>query len=174
MFRDELFVMFIGGLMLCVATGGGWLLGREQMQDKWDADRLRQARVAAEAQAAAVRAVQDRLAAETARGEALSRRLLDAQTELDQQQQELNREIARSTTGRTCLDARTVGLLNAAGHRDAARPGPMPQTASAPDAAPGAAATDTDVAHWASEARSRYDACRAQLDALIDFEEMRP
>lgn len=96
----------------------------------------------------------------------------DTQQRLSDTQKEVQREIALNTTGRACLNGRTVGLLNRAAADGTAT---VPGTASEPDTADGPAAadtdvaTDTDIATWANYAIEQYNTCRARLRALIDW-----
>ena len=104
---------------------------------------------------------------------------------------EKNNEIARLTTGRRCLDARVVGMLN----RDdgaASNGRSAPQAAGVVVRADGTAAagaddgqetagndgadageesfaSDADVAGWIALCRTRYDICRADRDRLRRF-----
>lgn len=114
----------------------------------------------------AAQAAIERLQAAHARGDALAARVAEEEARRQTEAKEHQREINRLTTGRACLNADTVRLLNGAG---AARPGtaPMPASAIAATQTAAPAASDTDVAGWADRARRQYDTCRAQLDALI-------
>lgn len=96
---------------------------------------------------------------------------------------EKNDEIARLTTGRRCLDARVVGVLNRDGA--AANGGTVAQTAGLPVRADGPAAagaddgkkadddapyaSDTDVAGWINLCRTGYDLCRGDRDRIRRF-----
>ena len=157
---------------ICLSCVVGVVTGYTSAKKECKAQVLRIERDAQEARASALEAINARLKTETERGQKLSQELLAAESRLTKTREELRHEITRSTRGRACLDARTVRLLNNAG-RDAAADDALPKTAGAPDAAHGAAASDTDVAQWAAEARSQYELCRARLDALIDYEEGR-
>lgn len=157
---------------ICLSCVVGVVTGYTSAKKECKAQILRIERDAQEARASALEAINAKLKTETERGEKLSQQLINAESALNQKSQELRHEITRSTRGRACLDARTVRLLNNAG-RDAAADDALPKTAGAPDAAHGAAASDTDVAQWAAEARSQYELCRARLDALINYEEGR-
>lgn len=138
------------------------------------ADTARSAEIAtlkrdyANAMATAERQAREQLQAQAARGDALTQRLAEQQAVAYRQAQEKDRAIHALTTGRPCLDARLVGVLNGTGGASVvADPVPTPTGSAAP--ADASVATDTDVAHWASDARQQYDACRASLDALIDW-----
>lgn len=81
-------------------------------------------------------------------------------------EKEMQREIQRNTTGRACLNARTVSLLN---HRAAT--GGQATTLPAPSSQPAqdssSVATDSDIANWANTAITQYGTCKDRLDALI-------
>lgn len=81
-----------------------------------------------------------------------------------QQSQEHQREIKRLTTGRACLSAELVGVLNAKAVSNGQRP--AIQSTSAADAG---SATDTDVANWIDTARIYYGRCQDRVNALINF-----
>ena len=99
--------------------------------------------------------------------DALEERLSAEEASRQTQALEHAREIKRLTTGRPCLNAGTVRLLNepAIGLRTPVLPAP----ASGAAAADAPAASDTDVAGWIDGTRHQYDACRSRLDALIDW-----
>ena len=158
---------------ICLSCVVGVVTGYTSAQKECKAQILRIERDAQKARASALEAINARLKTETERGEKLSQELLTAESRLTKTREELRNEITRSTRGRACLDARTVRLLNNAGNRHAGADDALPKTAGAPDAAHGAAASDTDVAQWAADARAQYERCRARLDALIDYEEGR-
>lgn len=107
-----------------------------------------------------------RLLAAEAHADQLQAALGDTEQRLSDKQKEIQREITRTTTGRVCLDGRTVGLLNSGAADGTAT---MPAPASKPAAEDAAVATDTDVATWANQAIEQYNACRARLGTLIDW-----
>lgn len=86
--------------------------------------------------------------------------LEDARTQLAE---EKDLEIRRLTTGRRCLDAAVVSVLNS----DAAAS--LPQAEPEPVPADGTFATDTDVGLWARICRDRFDTCRNRLNAINAF-----
>lgn len=77
--------------------------------------------------------------------------------------EEKDLEIRRLTTGRRCLDAAVVSVLNS----DAAAS--LPQAGPEPVPADGAFTTDTDVGLWARICRDRFDTCRNRLNAINAF-----
>lgn len=105
------------------------------------------------------------------RGDGLATQLASQQTHIQQLHQEHARAITRLTTGRPCLSAELVSVLNRTDQPTPAdRPDPLPTPASSPAAADAAPfATDTDISTWASTARRDYATCAARLGALIDW-----
>lgn len=110
------------------------------------------------------------------RGDQLALQVNDLSNTLSLFAEEKNREIARLATGRRCLDADLVRVLNRS--PDGQSAGAVSETAGQPvraDAAAaadpddGAFASDADVAGWANTCRTRYDACRGRLDAIRQF-----
>lgn len=78
---------------------------------------------------------------------------------------ERTKHVPQVTTGRDCLSAAAVRLLNnnaATGPTDSGKPADEGPTASA--------ATDTDVENWAIQAQGLYDTCATRLNRLIDIE----
>ncbi|WP_199031706.1 hypothetical protein [Ralstonia sp. ASV6] len=125
----------------------------------------------ATALATAEQTARERLEAEQKRGNVLSAKLATTEASLTKQTQELSNALSRLTTGRKCLDAPVVRVLN--GTSSGAASDDMHAATGTPDAADGPAATDTDVAGWINHAKGQYETCRARLGALIDFEEGR-
>ncbi|ALF87418.1 MULTISPECIES: hypothetical protein [Ralstonia solanacearum species complex] len=111
------------------------------------------------------------LEAEQKRGNALSDTLAKKETAITEKTQELANALSRLTTGRKCLDARVVRVLNDSSTGTATDN--VRATTGTSDAADGPAATDTDVASWINHAKGQYEICRARLGALIDFEKGR-
>lgn len=107
-----------------------------------------------------------RLQAANARADKLQGELDDTEQRLSTTEKDIQFEIARNTTGRACLNRRTVGMLNRAA---AEQPAALPAPAVEPVAEDGAVATDTDVATWANVAIKQYNTCRARLGALINW-----
>ncbi len=118
-----------------------------------ESDRLRSRAAATALQAAQVR------------GYVLTRDLLAREALINRISKEKRDALSRYTTGRTCLSADAVGVLN-----DQAGSGSgVPQTTGITAAAGGGFATDADVGQWAAAARAAHDTCRHRLDALIDW-----
>ncbi|MCK2095647.1 hypothetical protein [Thauera aromatica] len=140
----------------------------------------------AAARAAADREALQRLQAAIARGDQLTHELNQASADTLALQDRLDHELARATTGRACLGADALRLLDRAA-RPAAVPAPAGRTARADAAQPAAppaqrghgsgdgdAASDTDVARWANAAYARYAQCAQRLDALIRWHQPAP
>ena len=123
-----------------------------------------QAKAIADARAADIEA----LKVAKGHGDALTLQLQATESTLTQRERELHNAIRAQTTGRACLSGSVVRLLN---QPTAAEDGVahLPAAPPSPAAADGAAASDTDVADWAANARTQYDICRARLNALIDW-----
>lgn len=110
-------------------------------------------------------AAAEEIAAATKRGNELAARAAAAESARDLALEETRDALRRVTTGRPCLSAAAVRLLNEPGGLKPALPG----AASQPAGTDAAAATDTDVALWAAFARRSYDTCRGRIDALAEF-----
>jgi hypothetical protein len=77
------------------------------------------------------------------------------------------REKIATLSGRACLDAGTVGMLNAIGSQ------PVRAAASDPASAPAAFATDRDVSTAIAGCRASYSAVADQINNILDIEERR-
>lgn len=104
------------------------------------------------------------------RGDELATSLASQQSRITKLHQEHTREINRLTTGRACLSAELVGVLNRT----------QPTATDGPDALPtsigstaksdaSAFATDADVGNWTASARQQYAECAARLGSLIEW-----
>ena len=102
--------------------------------------------------------INQRIVAEVARQEGVIHRLT----------QEKNHALRQVTTGRRCLDAAAVRVLNHAGA------GPVPEAGPEPLPTAAAFATDTDVGQWISGAQESYDTCRARLAGIASFYDKNP
>lgn len=157
----------VGGLVfaLIFSSGGfGYWAGDHNRNNAWLAK-----------QSATEHAALVQLQTAQARGDALSNGLLQQQNKIDLLKQESHRAITQTTTGRTCLDAAALRVLDSA-------PGisvmPTPTgSAVAAGASPGTTggdstawySTDTQVALWAADTGAAYETCRTRLDALINW-----
>lgn len=77
------------------------------------------------------------------------------------------REKIATLSGRTCLDAGTVSMLNAIGGQ------PVRAAASDAAGAPQAFATDRDVSAAIATCRAGYGEVESQLNQILDIEERR-
>lgn len=143
----------------------GWQTGREQEQDRGKAAIATLKADQATREAKAAETALARFQEAQARADVLEARLAAEETTRQTQALEHAREIKRLTTGRPCLNAGTVRLLNESPGRPGAPAVPAPAGRAAPADAP--ASSDTDVAGWIDAARRQYDACRDRLGALI-------
>jgi Zn-dependent M28 family amino/carboxypeptidase len=121
-------------------------------------------------QAAAAANALSRLQAAQKKGDELTRKLADADAKRQRLAKEKDREIKRLSTGRACLGAGLVGLLNDRNQGSGIRH-PLPAPSGLAVDANRAAASDTDLALWARDARDRHDACRERIDALRQWHE---
>jgi hypothetical protein len=111
-------------------------------------------------------------AAQKAADEAVAKR--DARiAELYAMNRRIRNELKTATTGRPCLSADARGLL----HQSPAFGLKLPEaTGSAPSAPAAVAAdsgdsTDADIAEWILDAASLYEACRARIDAIRQWDD---
>jgi prophage endopeptidase len=158
-FKVAIFVL----TMIASAMGGAYL-----MADHKDAVINQMEANQAKSEAAVVAAGAKRLRDAQARGDTLTNQLAQAEQVREKTAQEHAREIKNLTTGRPCLNAGVVRVLNGTGQGIVTPAVPAPTGGAV--AEDGAFATDTDVAGWADNARRQYETCRARLGALIDFE----
>ena len=105
------------------------------------------------------------LQAAQVRSDILTRDLLARQQQIERLAKEKRDALSRLTTGRPCLSADAVGVLNGTEGSGAGVPAPTGITA----ATGGGFATDSDVGQWAAAAIAAHDTCRYRLDALIDW-----
>jgi hypothetical protein len=104
------------------------------------------------------------------RGDELATSLNIQQSHITKLHQEHTREINRLTTGRACLSADLVRVLNTTDPAATDRPDALPPPTSSPAATDAPAfATDADVSTWAATARRDYAECAARLGALIEW-----
>lgn len=149
-------IAFSGG------SGAGWylsgaVLGKQIAQME---------AVYANEKEAAEQAYLERFAAAQKKGDELSSRLAQSESQLTQKTKELSHALSKVTTGRACFNGATVRLLNGTDSDNAA----AHQATGASIAENGAVATDTDVAGWIGNAQGQYETCRTRLGTLIDFE----
>lgn len=168
--------------LLAGAAAGGWAaweLGRAPLRTE-----NAELRVAyAQASELAVQAAARRLQQAHERSESLASQLADTLLANKQLSQEKTHALQRVSIGRACLSDRALRVLDSApGLRVAGLdelPAPEPAAAAAGGAAPThtnqpgerpeRVATDADIGTWAIAAGAQFEACRARLDALIDW-----
>ena len=142
----------------------GWQLGRlpvlAELADL-RTTHAETARLAAQASARQLQAAQ-------VRGDALTNDLAQRQAQIDQLHQDKRHALTRVTTGRPCLSFAAVRVLNDDPADYGAAPAVPPATGG-PDAADGAAATDSDIGQWVITARTQYATCIQRYHALIDW-----
>lgn len=145
--------------LIAIAFVAGAFLGWYFTSDHYEAN-----------QAEAVRQAMKDYVSETGRGNEASGELAQAETQIVTKTVEVIKYVPQVTTGRKCLDAGAVWLLN-----DGAPP-KLSQAAGQPvaESRPALAASDTDVAGWIAIANGQYDLCAARLNGLVDYEEGRP
>lgn len=154
-------LLLVALFVIGAVVGGAWVTRGKNLEiEKLTRDQ-------AVAEAATAKAALDRLKTAQERADELATKLAEAEAAHAQIEEEKDREIRRLTTGRPCLGAAVVRLLNEPG--TGVRLGAMPQASSGFATADGAAASDRDVAVWARTCRARYEICRGRLDALIDY-----
>ena len=155
-------------LLLMTAATLGYMAGKSREHDRRVAEVATLHQTYSDAAAEAAQGTISRLQSAKLTGDDLTQRLQVTEATLQVNQTRFEHEIKRATTGRTCLSADAVRLLNTGTESDRGA-GRVPSATGSAAAADGAAATDTDVAEWAALARRQFDVCRARLDALIDF-----
>ena len=104
------------------------------------------------------------------RGDGLAAQLATQQTHISKLHQEHTHAIQKLTTGRACLSADLVRMLNNTQPAATDRPDALPTPTGQPAATDASAfATDADVSTWAATARRDYAECSARLGALIGW-----
>jgi len=140
---------------------GGYTSGDAQRNAQWldkEAQYQRQAK-------------EDLLAAQ-ARGDALTTGLMAQQDQITLLRSEKQNAIKAATTGRACLGADALRVLDTAPGITVAGPAEATSiTAAAGEAAAPDTnvSTDTNIALWIIDAGADYEVCRTHLDALIDW-----
>lgn len=98
---------------------------------------------------------------EVERGNELSARLSAAESNIQIKIVERIKYVQSVTTGRDCLSAGAVSVLNGSGYPKLSNRAEPPFSAES--------ASDTDVGAWAIDASGRYETCAERLNTLIDF-----
>ncbi|MDR1889165.1 MAG: hypothetical protein LBQ81_07305 [Zoogloeaceae bacterium] len=133
----------------------------------WMDNRMEAALAKSEAEASAryITALEHVRAVEQDGHVAAAKQLAAEQTALNLKQ-ERDDALRKLTTGKPCLAAAAVRLLNSA-----ADPARLSAAAAGTADADTAFASDTDLALWANNARLQHDACRGRIDALRELYE---
>ena len=149
-----------------LAAGGAW----RYQANKYERLLAEQRTEHATAQAELTERNARRLVRVWERGDSLAAQLATQHTHISQLNQEHTHAIKRLTTGRACLSADLVGVLNRTQPATTARPDPVPTPPSGAAATNAASfATDADVGNWTASARHQYAECAARLGALIEW-----
>lgn len=160
----DFYLLAAAACALALASGlAGYRVGSAQVERL---ERQRAEEVAAVANAA----TKGLLLAEK-QNDALAAQVAAAENDLARTLQEKTDALNRLATGRRCLDAAVVRVLN---DERGTPPDPLPEAGSEPVSAAARFATDADVGRWAIACRSAYDTCRGRLDAVRRFYEFSP
>jgi hypothetical protein len=149
-------------LALVLAFAAGW--AAQGWRKDAEIARLNEAQQMAQAQAAS--AASRRLADAQRKNDDLTGALSAAESRRIAVTEEKDREIRRLTSGRRCLDAAVVRVLNPPAEPGAAA---LPEAGGEPVSTDAAFATDTDVGTWIAACQQSYDTCRGRLDAVAAF-----
>lgn len=124
------------------------------------------------ARAADARAAADKAAALLARAQdaeaQAAHQIAQQQQTFDKRLKEVRSEISKLATGRECLSGPLRLRINSA----IAAADPVSEGAGHADAAHAAAADDTAVADWITDAVRLYDDCRSRIDAIRRWDEV--
>lgn len=149
-------------LAACLGAAGGYRMGQTPLQVELANLRTQHAETERLRSNAAARTLQ----AAQERGHALSTQLAQRQQTITALERKRHAALQPYLSGRPCLDAGAVGVLNDDTHSATSD---LSKTASAPAATDARFATDTDVGSWISNTKAAYNDCTARLDALIDW-----
>lgn len=106
-----------------------------------------------------------RLNDEIARGDKLTQKLAAAEGRIVVRTVEVIKHVPKVTTGRLCLDAAAVELLQPGDTRLGNETSRAPVAEDAPDLA----ATDRDVAFWIATANQQYETCAGRVNGLVEW-----
>jgi len=153
----------LGAILLAVGLfTSGWTVEHWRMRGKVADLKREYAEQAVKAEAEAAKRLKDAQIL----GDALVERVAREENKRIEVEDQNHALLSRLTTGRRCLDAAAVRVLN---NRNGAAPGGVPETPGQPAGADAQFATDTDVGKWAATAIRYYDDCRSRIDALREF-----
>lgn len=139
-------------VFLAAALGGFWA-GHDWADTKHEAQRVRD-----------IEAYNSAIHAQIVHANKLADKLAKAESTIHTKTVEVIKYVPQVTTGKPCLDAAAVSLL-----QPGANPGIRPPAGKPPteDATP--VASDTDIAYWIADANGLYETCALRLNALIDW-----
>lgn len=101
--------------------------------------------------------------------DASAQTLQTSRQNLQKQLEKTRHDLQNTTTGRACLGADAVRVLQRSPAFAPAR-ATLPAPAPEPAGAAGTIATDTDLAGWAATAAAQYQACRERISAIGQWE----
>lgn len=159
-FANPYVLLAAAGAALALSAGS-FYAGHDWATTKAESERARQAAAYAE-----------QLHEAFAYGNEVAARLAAAEGKIVIKTVEVIKHVPQVTTGRLCLDADAVGLLNPGADWGPVYPSagqPADQSPSAPTAAGGNAASDRDIAYWIADANRLYETCAARMNALADW-----
>jgi len=151
-------------IALAIAAGGGWTINGWRLEKQIAQLKLTHQDESTRFATAATKRLTDALV----RGDKLQLQLAAEEKLRLEQSQEKEREIRNLTTGRRCLDAAAVRLLNAT---DSSTTGSVSEASGGAVRPDAGFATDTDVGLWINQCRQSYDSCRGRLRAIGEFYE---
>lgn len=126
------------------------------------------------AEADRLKAVEDaqiKYAAEVERGNYLSGKLAAAESSIQVKIVERIKYVPQVTTGKDCLSAAAVGLINGLPDTPGKSGSPTDTRQLATESPGTPSATDSDVEQWIIGSQGQYDTCATRLNALIDLVE---
>lgn len=104
------------------------------------------------------------------RANVLAQKLATRETEVVYRTKEVIKHVPKVTTGKSCLSADAVRMLNRRADDPAVSEAPGKSDAESPaDPAADQGASDTDTAYWIADAIAQYEIAAARLNALIEY-----
>ena len=143
-----------GAITFMVALCGGFYAGADWAHTRYEARHAEE-----------LENLNTELHAQIAISNKLSEKLIVAENNIHIKTVEVIKYVPKVTTGKPCLNAATVSLLQPGSGQTINIPTSQPD---AEDAAP--AASDTDIAYWIATANEQYETCAERLNSLIEWE----
>jgi prophage endopeptidase len=146
-----------------------WMLFGAGMLAGAKLERMQQAEARAaenETRLLAARSATQRLQAAQQRGDQLTLQLAERSRQVYGFMKEKRDALTNATSGRACLGAAALRVLDGA---PGLRVAGLPDAAGSAAAGDGRVATDTDIGQWAIGAGAQYELCRERLGALIQW-----